>query len=199
MPAQCSCGNAEPHVIARRRTFDGKDVCLWDDGTLTWAFGFAVKGAWFKPSEANRDRALAAGWLVLGEVEIYDACEVSGLVQAARWAADRDGLPGTMRDRLHQPRPVMAPAWTVLSADRNNKPTERVWTLPRLGPWAGHAVWDYCSQGRGGRYALYRRLPPARGHDGSRTGDSTYEPTGIRFATQAALLAWLAENPPTAV
>lgn len=91
-------------ICARRTTADGKHVCLWTDGSLTWALGYAIRGAWFQPKPENRDRAMRAGWLVLGDVEAYDASEVSDLVRAARWAVERDGLPGTMRTRMERKR-----------------------------------------------------------------------------------------------
>lgn len=166
-------------VIARKRTSDGKDVLLWDDGSLTWSLGYAIKGAWMKPSPPNRDRALRAGWLVLGDVELYDHTEVPALVKAARYVADRGGTPGDMRQRVHgdtrSKEAHRRPQWTVVSTDRDGRPTERVWKLPRLGPWSDYAVWDFVSRGGSrGRYSLHRRLPGTK---------DTYEPTGFQFKT----------------
>lgn len=31
----CTCGNPNPHVIAKRRTVDGIDLAFWSDGQLT--------------------------------------------------------------------------------------------------------------------------------------------------------------------
>ena len=91
----------EPTIIARRSTADGKHVCLWSDGLLTWAFGYHIKGAARPRTQAAREQAFTAAWLVLGDVELYDADEIPTLVKAARWAAARDGLPGTMRQRFN--------------------------------------------------------------------------------------------------
>jgi hypothetical protein len=90
----------EPTIIARRSTSDGKHVCLWSDGLLTWAFGFRIRGAARPRTEQDRGQAFMAAWLVLGDVELYDADEIPTLVKAARWAAARDGLPETMRERF---------------------------------------------------------------------------------------------------
>jgi hypothetical protein len=196
MPLTCSCGNPKPHVIARRNTYDDKHVLLWDDGSLTFALGYAIRGAWCKPGPHNRDRALKAGWLTMGEVCLYEADELPDLVHAARWVADRSGLPGDVRSRFAAVRnkPTLQPAWQVTSTDRNGKSTERVWRLPELSPWAGHAVFDLGSRGRHhGRYDLMRRIA------GRSRQDETYLSTGMQFGSQRDLLRWMSENPPTEV
>lgn len=97
----CSCGEVEDHVVGRGRTADGKRVDLWSDGGLSWALGYAVRGSARPRTNEQRRLALVAGWLVLGDIELYRADQVSALVRAARWAAARDGLPATMRRRFH--------------------------------------------------------------------------------------------------
>jgi hypothetical protein len=195
----CTCGNTKPHVIARRSTSDGKHVCLWDDGQLTWALGYSIKGGMNPKTDEQRDRARTVGRLVLGEVELFTAAEVSELIAAARWAAARDGLPGTVRKRLADQRRKAAlpkPMWRTMSTDRNGKPTERVWVLPRLSPWRDHAVWD--ERNSRGRYHLH--ILCTRSVVGVRvSADPAYEPTGASFDTLDALLTWMAENPPTRV
>jgi hypothetical protein len=175
----CSCGELECHVIARRTTFDGKHVCLWSDGSLTWAFGHAIKGSAFPRTAEQTERALRAGWLVIGEVEIHNADDVSDLVAAARFVAERSGLPGDVRARLAAMREPKGPApvWNVLASDRDGRPTLRVWRLPRLG-WPGLAVWH-----ERGRYEVMRALP-GRGAD-------TYEPTGFKASTMREVRALL--------
>jgi hypothetical protein len=130
------------HAVARRRTADDKTVCLWDDGSLTWALGMAIRGSAHPRTPEQTARALRAGWLVLGEVEMFDADEVSSLIAAARWAADRDGLPGTLRARLvAQSAPMGSrPVWTVTATDADGNATAREWHLPRMSPWAGLVV-----------------------------------------------------------
>ena len=166
MIGACSCGEAKPHVTARRTTADGKHVLLWDDGALTWALGYAIRRA----PKGGTPFARKVGRLVLGDVELYDAAEVPDLIEAARWAAVRSVLPGDMRRRYREitepkgPRP----AWTVISADRDGRPMVRVWKLPRLG-WPGLAVWH-----ERGRYEVVREM---------QRGTGTYEATGFRAGT----------------
>lgn len=178
MGAACTCGETKPHVIKRRSTADGKHVLLWDDGTLTWALGYAIRGAARPKTPAQIDIARRAGWLVLGEVELYNADAVSDLVAAARWTAERGGLPGDMRRRYAEITAPKSPSpvWSVLSADRDGKPTLRVWRLPRLG-WAGLAVWH-----ERGRYEVMREV---------RRGTGTYEATGFRANTLSEVRALL--------
>lgn len=194
--------SGESKRIARRLTSDGKAVELYDDGSLTGAMGFAIKGSWFNPKPKNRERALRAGWLVLGDVEFYSRSELPNLVKAARWAADRDGLPGTMRDRYAKltgvaskpglsagaPSPVsvnvMKPQWVVVRADARGKPTERVWEMHRMSPWSGHAVFH-----ERGKYWLMR----------ASRRDGVYDHRVNEFRSQRELLRWMAENPPRMV
>lgn len=91
--------------IATRQTAQGHIVHLWPDGALTWALGAYVKGSAHPRTPKQIELALRAGWLVMGEISVYDDDEVPALIEAARWAAQRDGLPGTMRDRFHRPAP----------------------------------------------------------------------------------------------
>lgn len=178
---KCSCGDAANHVVARRQTADGKRVLLWSDGSLTWGFGEAVTGS-ARPSTASQaERALCAGWLVMGEVGIYDADELSELVAAARFVAERSRLPGDVRARLRTMREPAGPkpVWEVLEADREGKPTLRVWRLPRLGGYAGLAVWH-----ERGRYMVMREMS-------GRRASGTYESAGFERSTLREILALL--------
>lgn len=189
--AACTCGETKPHIVARRATFDGDHVYLWDDGALTWALGRFIEGGMHPRTDEQSVKALKVGRLVLGDVCLYDAEEVSELIAAARWAADRDGLPGTMRSRfgsLRRQARRPTPVWTVLSADRSGRPTERAWIFSRLSPWYGHAIWDM--QTSVGRYHIYNRVL------GGRAADSTYEASGHVFRNLDGLFAWLEANPP---
>lgn len=139
----CTCGETEKHAIGRRRTADNAGVILWSDGRLSGPFG-GLPGvpAVRANTEGAQDLALRAGWLFLGEVELYERGELAALYEACRWAAERDGLPGTVRKRMHREAPLR-PVWTLIEADRDGQPVERVWKLPRLR-WSGLAVWDRC-------------------------------------------------------
>jgi len=162
--------------IASRRTTDGHIVRLWPDGALTWALGSYIKGSPQPRSPEQVKRALKAGWLVMGEVELYSDSEVPALIAAARWAADRDGLPGTLRARLHR-APSLRPHWVTLQSDRDGRPVLQVWRLPRLR-WPGLAVWR-----EKGRYEVMREV----GSSG------TYVASGCAFSNLEALSSHLAE------
>lgn len=187
----CSCGEAKPHAIARRATADGKTVRLWDDGSLTWAFGHRVSGSAHPRTAEQRRLALAAGWLVLGELELWDSDEITPLVKAARWVAERGGQPGDVRARLRaMAAPKFSPVWTVEATDRDGRPTARMWRLPRL-THPGLAVWDESHPG--GRYSVWQQ---ARGLALGRSTDlhDTFAPTGVRVKTLRALFAYLVET-----
>lgn len=185
----CSCGDASAHVIMRRHTADGIEICLWENGAITGALGIGLRGVPVaRPkTEAAVNLARRTGRLMLGEVCLYDADELSALYIAARKAALSDGLPGTLRAAYRAARDrraLLAFNWTVLSADRDGNATERVARLPRLR-WPGVAVWDYCG-GPGssrGRYHLVRE---------TQRGSGTYAETGFVFGTLSALCAHLA-------
>lgn len=179
----CSCGCSEAHRIARRTTTDGMALALWSDGALTWPLGIRVKGSPEPRTLEGCRKALVAGWLVMGEVSLYEGAEVTDLVKAARWVADRDGKVSTMRERLHKPFSIR-PDWKVIQTDRDGKATVRAWVLPRMRPeWAGLCLWDETSPG--GRYTLLRRM---------RSGlhaDQAYASTGFQFGSIQAAVAHL--------
>lgn len=168
----CPCGEARDHVVARRSTSDGKHVLMWQDGSLTWALGYAIKGA----PRGGSEFARRVGMLVLGEVCLYEAAEVPSLVAAARHVAQRSGLPGDVRRRYREitaPK-MLIPSWQVYQTDRDGRPTVRVWHLPRL-LYAGLVVWH-----ESGVYEVLRRLPGS--------ARETLVTTGFSFRTQRELL-----------
>ena len=177
-------------IIARRTTFDSKVVTLWSDGDLTFALGRGIPGLRFPRSALG----LRAGWLVMGEVELYDASEVAMLAKAALESAKRGELPGELRARLRskirkerqsgeaesgKSRGLgLVPIWAVLETDRDGKPTLRVWKLPRL-IYGGLAVWH-----ERGTFEIMREAPPRSG---------TYAPTGFKRKTLREVVALLPE------
>jgi len=163
------------HWIAFRKTAQGTVIHLWPDGAITWALGLYVKGSPHARTDAQIAEARTAGWLVMGEVELYDDDEVPALIKAARWAAARGLDPGAMRAHLHRPT-VLRPVWEVVEADRDGNPRVRVWKLPRLR-WPGLSVWS-----DGATYSIWREISGGRG---------TYGPTGIEFSNLAELSAHL--------
>lgn len=80
----CSCGGCEAHLMAVRRTFDGKEVQLWSDGVVTWGMGYGIEGIGRARSCSGRRLDVRAAWTVAAKVELYDAVEVPALVRLAR-------------------------------------------------------------------------------------------------------------------
>lgn len=189
----CSCGGPHPHEVAWRPTLDGVHIHLWSDGPVTGAMGVGLQGIPIvrpRTPEAQH-QALVAGRLLLGEVCIYDLSDLPTVYAAARKAAAKDGLPGTMRDEMRRAagrQPPMRLDWRVLCTDRDGRPRERFAYLPRLR-WPGRGVWDFCGGpgSSGGRYVLAHRI-----HKGRRFADETWDTsTGLRFRTLAELWAHL--------
>lgn len=152
MSPTCSCGDARPHEIARRRTADDATVVLWSDGAVTGRLGYALPGVPIaRPKTAEAiERSLRAGWMLADEVCLYEANEIAALYDACRWAAARGLGISAARARLADlSKARLTPAWEILRVDRDGRPTERVWRLPRL-LWPGVVVWDYCT-GTSGR------------------------------------------------
>lgn len=178
----CSCGNAAQHVISRRATSDGIEVCLWENGAVTGAMGIGLRGVPLsrpKTPEA-RVRAMALGLLLVGDVELYDAAELPDLYAAAKRAAARDGLPGTMRRLFAEQasarqRLVIPLNWRPNNTNNRGEVTERWARLPALR-WPGLVVWDFCgSEGSsGGRYQVFHRIH-------SHGKEETVSPTGMKF------------------
>jgi hypothetical protein len=187
----CTCGETEPHIIMRRRTFDGFDVCLWDDGAVTGALGYRLRGVPVRRPRTAEGVTLArtAGALLLGAVCLYNIGELGPVYAAAEKAARLDGLPGTMRSILREAKAGMHPTltWTVLHADRDGNPRERVARLPRLR-WPALIVWDFCG-GPGSAHGRYVLM------NSDRNGTCTV--TGHAFRRLADLWAHLETiNPP---
>lgn len=86
----CSCGEAEVHVVAKRRTANNVSVLAWSDGTLGSRFQLCHRGT--LPTEVL--------WTVMGEVELFDFTEVPTLIKSARELHRRGKLtPGALRSR----------------------------------------------------------------------------------------------------
>lgn len=157
-------------------TADRRGVALCSRGAIVGWHGHAFDGVPVARPRSAEGLALAlrAGWLLMGEVEIYDACELGELYAAAKRVAAWGGLPGDLRAEMQR---ISAPAiplrWSVLSADRDGKPTCRVATLPRLR-WPATQVWHE----RGVYEVLYEQGGALRS-------------SGRRFTSQRDLCAFL--------
>lgn len=191
----CARGTTSPHRVAWRRTSDGAHVELWDDGALTGAGGLALPGvpvARPRTEEARR-QALAAGWLVAGELAratedpaaaLYDAAELPGLYAAARRLVASRGLgvaPGELRAAFAEAEERVAVErfpvrWEAVA------PGCRVGHLPRIR-WPGLAVWH--ERGVYEVMVVQRVVAP-----GARTAEALV-PTGFRFTALRDLVRHL--------
>lgn len=189
-------------ICARRSTFDGKHVLLWSDGSLTWALGNSIKGSAFPRTPEQVEQALRAGWLVLGEVGIYDADEVSDLVAAARKAVAKNigALPGDVRDEAEAARKraaasAMPGGWHVYHTGYDGKPTCRVWRFPRLSPQYGRfAIWH-----ERGRYEVMLLTRGTASNAGTRNTEDVLEPTGSVYATLGEAFAGVRAMAPESI
>ena len=182
----CSCGNTQTHIAATRQTFDGIGVAMWSDGALTGCLGARLLDVPVARPKTNEARSLATriGRLFLGEVCLYSANELGPLYKACRWAAERDGLPGTVRSRLKALNaPRFVPSWTVVETDRDGKVRERYWRLPRLLA-AGTVIWDFANQSD--RYQIMYSLPGSHGE--------SLSPSGIKFKTLNEVSKFIQES-----
>ena len=82
----CSCGNAEAHIIARRKTATGTPVALWSDGGLTSGMGFQIQGMGVARTQASRDLNVEAGWLFIAACELHENHEIVALAKSCRKA-----------------------------------------------------------------------------------------------------------------
>ena len=89
---ECSCGEDDDHIVSKARTSDDKVVHLWSDGLVTSGMNYFIKGIGRARSAAERRKDLEAGWIALGDVELYDLSEVPALVKAARKAVRLPGV-----------------------------------------------------------------------------------------------------------
>ena len=173
-------------IIARRRTSDGKEVALWNDGSLTWGRWNVIKGSPNAKTPVQIEQALRAGWLFMGEVELYDADDVPRLIEVARKVAKRGGQPGDVRREFAKDAPLK-PQWQVQEADRQGRPTVRVWRLPRLSH-PGMVIWDEVRGSHGARYRVMTEIVE-RGRPSGTLAD-----TGVQFKDLTSLSKYLRET-----
>lgn len=165
-----------PDQVTKRRLYSGEVLTLWADGDLTDTSSFRVAG-WSLPRSVDGKRqALAAGWLLMGEAEIFELDELPALIKAAKWGAKRDAIPGDVRAKASEilrraAAPV--PSWEVTEADSRGATVARQWRPSRLSPWGRYGVIDDRRM-REGRYLLAPLVGPdtiGRGLHFRRLGD----------------------------
>jgi hypothetical protein len=190
---KAALNGAKHGILARRKTADDKVVMLHADGTLTWALGSAIKGSPNARTAAGIEEALTAGWLVMDNVELYDADDVPRLIAVTRKVAHQGGNHGDVR-RAFAKQPPLKPHWTTLEADRDGKPTIRVWRLPRMSH-PGLAVWDTLRNASRGRYEVMMEVRAGIGPGRRSERESgTYATTGVRFNDLDKLSQYLRET-----
>jgi hypothetical protein len=84
----CSCGCAEPHEVARRKTANGVTVVLWSDGGVSGVMGMHVWGEAARSSERHA-AYMRGGWLLMEEVGLYESKDLRRLVKTARRAVEQ--------------------------------------------------------------------------------------------------------------
>lgn len=186
----CACGLARDHVLAWRRTADGRAVLLHSTGAVTGVDCLPLDGvpaARPRTAEARR-RDLAAGWLVVGEAGLYDADELPALYATARRLAARDlgATPGELRaafaeaeDNARLDRVARQIRWLHVCEGLYEG------RLPRLR-WP-----DLVVSREGGRYDVC--VVVGRLGAGGRIAEVA-EPTGRVFASLRDLARWLLNN-----
>ncbi len=174
---------AADEVIARRKTADDKAIALWSDGSLTWGgIGRTIAGSPHARTPAAKTDALKAGWLVIGDVELYESDEVPALIKVARKVAAKGGSPGDLRREFAKDAPLK-PHWVIYETDRDGKAKIRIWRLNRI-THPGLVIWDRVTGAK--RYEVMHTLP-GRGRD-------TLATTGVRYDTLPELAKYLRET-----
>lgn len=179
----CTCGEAHPHVAARRVTADGAHVEVWSDGAVTASLGIGFPG--IPVARPKTDEAISQqrriGWMFASWASVYSRDELPAWYRACCRAVRKGGDERMARDLYNEAaKPRVAVAWVVTATDSRGRPTERQARLPRL-LWPGMAVVDDRRNPRG-RYSVVYIIP----------GTDTIQPyTGLDFGTWADVEAHL--------
>lgn len=82
--------------LARRALSDGTHVLLWDDGQITFAMGYFIRGIGKAREPWAREADLRAGWAFMGEAPLFNKEETPRAIKAIRAAfrAPYHGSPG---------------------------------------------------------------------------------------------------------
>ena len=83
--------NDKTKPIARRQTANGKAVCFWANGDVTWALGYAIRGVGSAMSSYAQARNLEASHWIMDDVGLYDSAEIPALIKCAREMARQSG------------------------------------------------------------------------------------------------------------
>lgn len=102
--------STKAEILSTRRTADGYTVGLWSDGCVTSGYLHqCVKGSGVARTAEAVAANVRAGWLLLGEVELYDRAELPTMLRAARRAvAAAEPIPAFRA--MMNPTPTPKPA-----------------------------------------------------------------------------------------
>lgn len=121
-------------IIARKKTADGKSIQLHDDGLVTGAFGFKLKGIGKSRSPEGRELDRQAGWIVMGDAGLYTLAEMPRVVKAARFAVRRQQVRAGFERPLPVFRRLAATLLKTASTGGIAGPAKAVTVRPALGP-----------------------------------------------------------------
>jgi hypothetical protein len=83
-PLLCSCGCTEPHVIATRETFDGVQLSIWSDGSITHGrLGTYLRGLGECRSNYGRRARVRAVRLMADDFAVFTAAEIPTVIKIA--------------------------------------------------------------------------------------------------------------------
>lgn len=99
----CTCGNSEPHVIARRTTSDGVAVEIWHDGAITGRLGRSIPGVPIARPRTPKsiETSRTAANFVASTVELYEVAELPRMVARARKVSARGGSFADFNRQIH--------------------------------------------------------------------------------------------------
>lgn len=185
----CSCGCAERHVVAKRLTSDGIGVMLWSTGMVSGRFETLPGVPARRPRTAEgQAKAMAAGHLFMGWVELYELVELPDLYEACERVARRGGSPGDVGRELEAmalpDEPVLFLNFVTTSGDARGQWVEQVAVLDRIR-WPGMRV----LRTRAGYEVFYESH--IKSYAGMRFPDPAHVSTGFKCSNRRELVRYL--------
>lgn len=185
----CSCGCAEQHVVSQRRTSDNITIMLWSTGMVSSRFDTLPGVPARRPRTADgQAKALAAGWLFMGWVELFELAELPDLYKACERVARRGGLPGDVGRELEAmalpDEPVLFMKFVTTSGDARGQWVEQVAVLDRIR-WPGLRV----LRTRAGYEVFYESQ--FKSYAGMRFPDPAHMSTGFKCSNRRELARYL--------
>lgn len=90
----CTCGHAEPHVVARVKLADESWLSVWSDGDLTGILGMRLRGLGTPRRPWKRSARISAVRLLQNDLCRFDRKEIPRLIHIAEktyshtWSSD---------------------------------------------------------------------------------------------------------------